>query len=101
MTQLHRGMGGTAPQPTHLRRSYPHQPERRLVGDIAFRVLAADNQPNIRIISDFLKIHLKTLEGLFEQVQKIALEAGALKVGRVALDGTKIKANTSTHKAMS
>jgi transposase len=101
MTQLHRGMGGTAPQPTHLRRSYPHQPERRLVGDIAFRVLAADNQPNFRTISDFLKIHLKTLEGLFEQVLKIALEAGALKVGRVALEGTKIKANASTHKAMS
>jgi hypothetical protein len=40
MTQLHRGMGGTAPQPTHLRRSYPHQPERRLVEDIAFRVPA-------------------------------------------------------------
>ena len=44
------------------------------------------------------KIHLKPLEGLFEQVLKIALEAGALKVGRVALDGTKIKANVSKHK---
>ena len=69
--------------------------------DIAFRVLAADNQPNFRTISDFRKIHLKTLEGLFEQVLKIALEAGAMKVGRVALDGTKIKANASKHKAMS
>jgi len=75
--------------------------ERRLVEDIAFRVLAADNQPNFRTISDFRKIHLKTLEGLFEQVLKIALEAGAMKVGRVALDGTKIKANASKHKAMS
>jgi len=45
--------------------------ERRLVEDIAFRVLAADNQPNFRAISDFRKIHLKTLEGLFEQVLKI------------------------------
>jgi hypothetical protein len=71
------------------------------VEDIAFRVLAADNQPNFRTISDFRKIHLKTLEGLFEQVLKTALEAGALKVGRVALDGTKIKANASKHKAMS
>lgn len=75
--------------------------ERRLVEDIAFRVLAAGNQPNFRTISDFRKIHLNTLEGLFEQVLKIALEAGAMKVGRVALDGTKVKANASKHKAMS
>jgi transposase len=77
------------------------QMERRLMEDIAFRVLAADNQPNFRTISDFRKIHGKTLEGLFEQVLKIALEAGAMKVGRVALDGTKSKANASKHKAMS
>jgi hypothetical protein len=75
--------------------------ERRLVEDIAFRVLAAGNQPNFRTISDFRKIHLETLEGLFEQVLQIALETGAMKVGRVALDGTKIKANASKHKAMS
>jgi transposase len=75
--------------------------ERRLVEDIAFRVLAADNQPNFRTISDFRKIHLKTLAGLFEQVLQIALQAGAMKVGRVALDGTKVKANASKHKAMS
>jgi len=75
--------------------------EQRLREDIGFRVLAADNQPNFRTISDFRKIHLQTLEGLFEQVLKIALEAGALKIGRVALDGTKVKANASKHKAMS
>jgi transposase len=75
--------------------------EKRLIEDIAFRVLAADNQPNFRTISDFRKIHLQTLSGLFEQVLKIALEAGAMKVGRVALDGTKVKANASKHKAMS
>ena len=75
--------------------------EQRLKEDIAFRVLAADNQPNFRTISDFRKIHLKTLEGLFEQVLQIALEAGAIKIGRVTLDGTKIKANASKHKAMS
>jgi transposase len=75
--------------------------ERRLVEDIAFRVLAAGNQPNFRTISDFRKIHLKALEGLFEQVLQIALEAGAMQVGRVALDGTKVKANASKHKAMS
>ena len=75
--------------------------EQRLQEDIAFRVLAADNQPNFRTLSDFRKIHLKTLEGLFEQVLQIALEAGALRIGRVALDGTKVKANASKHKAMS
>jgi transposase len=75
--------------------------EKRLREDIAFRVLAADNQPNFRTIADFRKIHLATLEGLFEQVLKIAVEAGAMKIGQVALDGTKIKANASKHKAMS
>src|SRR5258708_8986800 len=75
--------------------------EKRLVEDIAFRILAAGNQPNFRTISDFRRIHLKTLSGLFEQVLKIALEAGAIKLGRVALDGTKMKANASKHKAMS
>src|SRR5216684_3991189 len=65
--------------------------ERRLVEDIAFRVLGAGNQPNFRTISDFRKIHLKTLEGLFEQVLKIALEAGAMKVGQAAADGADAK----------
>jgi transposase len=74
--------------------------EKRLVEDIAFRILAAGNQPNFRTISDFRKIHLKILSGLFEQVLKISLEAGAMKLGRVALDGTKMKANASKHKAM-
>jgi transposase len=75
--------------------------QQRLHEDIAFRVLAAGNAPNFRTIADFRKIHLATLEGLFEQVLKISLEAGAMKLGRVALDGTKVKANASKHKAMS
>src|ERR1700730_6939707 len=75
--------------------------ERRLAEDVAFRVLAAGNAPNFRTISDFRKLHLATLAGLFEAVLKIALEAGALKLGRVALDGTKVKANASKHKAKS
>lgn len=75
--------------------------QRRLVEDVAFRVLAAGNQPDFRTISDFRKIHLQTLEGFFEQVLRITLEAGAMKLGRVALDGTKLKANASKHKAMS
>src|SRR2546428_4257442 len=75
--------------------------ERRLAEDVGFRVLAAGNAPNFRIIADFRKLHLATLAGLFEEVLKIALEAGALKLGRVALDGTKLQANASKHKAMS
>ena len=75
--------------------------ERRLIEDVGFRVLAAGNAPNFRTIADFRKLHLATLAGLFEEVLKIALEAGALKLGRVALDGTKVKANASKHKAMS
>src|SRR5208282_2114420 len=75
--------------------------ERRLAEDVGFRVLAAGNAPNFRTIADFRKLHLATLAGLFEEVVKIALEAGALQLGRVALDGTKLKANASKHKAMS
>jgi transposase len=74
---------------------------KRLIEDVAFRVLAAGNQPDFRTISDFRKIHLNALQGLFEQVLKLALTAGAIKLGRVALDGSKIKANASKHKAMS
>jgi transposase len=75
--------------------------QKRLIEDVAFRVLAAGNQPDFRTISDFRKIHHKALEGLFKQVLRLALTAGAMKVGRVALDGTKVKANASKHKAMS
>ena len=75
--------------------------QTRVAEDIAFRVLAAGNEPDFRTISDFRKIHLQALEGLFEQVLKIALQAGAIQVGRVVLDGTKLKANASKHKAMS
>ena len=74
---------------------------QRLRDDIAFRVLAAGNEPDFRTISDFRKAHLETLQGFFDQVLKIALEAGALKLGRVALDGSKVKANAGKHKAMS
>ncbi len=75
--------------------------EQRVMEDVAFRVLAAGNAPDFRTISDFRKIHRKALEGFFEQVLRMALEVGAVKVGRVALDGSKVKANASKHKAMS
>jgi len=75
--------------------------QKRLQEDIPFKVLAAGNEPDFRTISDFRKIHIGTLQGLFEQVLGMALEVGAVKVGRASLDGTKIKANASKHKAMS
>jgi transposase len=73
----------------------------KLEEDIAFRVLAANNTPDFRTISDFRKEHLQALAGLFLQVLKLCQKAGLVKLGHVALDGTKIKANASKHKAMS
>src|SRR5436853_3116709 len=75
--------------------------QKRLQEDIPFKVLAAGNEPDFRTISDFRKIHLEVLQNLFEQVLAMALECGAIKLGRVSLDGTKVKANASKHKAMS
>ena len=75
--------------------------QKKLSEDIGFRVLAAGNQPDFRTISDFRKLHLKALQGLFDQVLQIALQAGTMKLGRVVLDGSKVKANASKHKAMS
>jgi len=75
--------------------------QRRLVEDVAFRVLAAGNEPDFRTIADFRKAHLTALRGFFEQVLRLARELGAPRVGRVALDGSKVKANASKHKAMS
>ena len=75
--------------------------QRRLTEDVAFRVLAAGNAPDFRTIADFRKTHLPALKGFFEQVLRLARELGAPRVGRVALDGSKIKANASKHKAMS
>jgi transposase len=75
--------------------------QRRLAEDVGFRVLAAGNQPDFRTIADFRKTHLTALSGLFEQVLRLAREMGALRLGRVALDGSKVKANASKHKAMS
>ena len=75
--------------------------QRRLVEDVAFRVLAAGNAPDFRTIADFRKTHLPALRGFFEQVLHLARELGAPRVGRVALDSSKVKANASKHKAMS
>jgi transposase len=75
--------------------------QRRLAEDVGFRVLAAGNEPDFRTIADFRKTHLATLSGFFEQVLRLARELGAPRVGRVAIDGSKVKANASKHKAMS
>jgi len=75
--------------------------EKRLEEDIAFRVLAANNTPDFRTISDFRKDHLKALAALFVQMLKLCQKAGLIKLGHVSIDGTKIKANASRHKAMS
>jgi len=75
--------------------------QKKLSEDVGFRVLSAGNQPDFRTISDFRKQHLGALQGLFDQVLQIALQAGTMKLGRVVLDGSKVKANASKHKAMS
>lgn len=69
--------------------------------DIAFRVLAANSQPDFRTISDFRKRHLEALQHLFVEILALCRKAGLVKFGHIALDGTKIKANASLHKAMS
>ena len=75
--------------------------QKKLVEDVGFRMLAAGNEPDFRTISDFRKQHLSALQGLFDQMLQIALRAGTIKLGRVVLDGSKVKANASKHKAMS
>ena len=68
---------------------------------LTFRVIVGDEIPNWRTISDFRKLHLKALEQLFVQVLQLCQKAGLVKLGHIALDGTKVKANASRHKAMS
>jgi transposase len=74
---------------------------RKLHEDVAFRVLAAGNFPAHRTIRDFRALHLKELSDLFVQVVRLAREMRLVKLGTIAVDGTKLKANASRHKAMS
>jgi transposase len=74
---------------------------RRLVEDVAMRFLAAGNQPDFRTLSDFRKRHSAALAALFTQVLRLCRRAGLVKLGQVAIDGTRLKANASKHKAMS
>jgi hypothetical protein len=69
--------------------------------DIPFRVLAGDQHPDHDTIADFRQRHLDLLDDLFQQVLKLCRRAGLAELGHVAVDGTKVKANASKHKAMS
>lgn len=74
---------------------------RACVEDVAFRVLAAGERPHFMTINQFRAQHLEALSGLFVQVVKACQSEGLVKLGHVAIDGTKMKANASKHKAMS
>jgi len=75
--------------------------ERKTQEDIAFRVIAGGAQPDHSSISEFRRVHLNALGELFVQVLRLCQAAGMVKLGHVSLDGTKVKANASKHKAMS
>jgi len=75
--------------------------EQKTYEDVAFRVLSCDSHPDHSRIADFRKRHLAAISRLFVQVLEICKESGLVKLGFVALDGTKVKANASKHKAMS
>ena len=75
--------------------------ERATYRDVAFRVLAGDQHPDHDSIAEFRRRHLDALAGLFVQVLRLCQAAGLVQLGHVALDGTKLKANASKHKAMS
>ena len=75
--------------------------QKRCERDAAYRVIVGDDVPDFRTISDFRKLHLAELQGLFVEVLRLCAVAGLVKVGLVSLDGAKVKANASRHKAMS
>lgn len=69
--------------------------------DVAFRVIVGEDIPDFRTISDFRKDNLEHMQSLFVQTLQVCAQAGLVRLGRVALDGAKVKANASRHKAMS
>lgn len=75
--------------------------ERATYDSVAFRFIAANDHPDHDTIAAFRRRHLKEIEGLFVEVLRLAREMGVLKMGTVALDGTKIHANASRHSALS
>ena len=75
--------------------------QKRLQEDVAFRVLAAGKEPDFGTISDFRKLPRRALDARLQQVLRMALELGAMPLGRIAIDGSQLKANASKPKAMS
>src|ERR1700745_2350803 len=75
--------------------------ERATYDSVAFRFIAANDHPDHDTIATFRRRFLKEIEGLFVQVLELAREMGMLRMGAVALDGTKIHANASRHRALS
>ena len=69
--------------------------------NLAFLAIVGQDRPDFRTISDFRKLHLAAFKDVFVQVVRLAAEAGLVKLGNVATDGTKIQGNASRHKAMS
>jgi transposase len=75
--------------------------ERACYEDLAFRVLTGNQQPDHSRVSEFRRRNLEALSELFVQILRFCQEAGMVSLGHVALDGTKVQANASKHKAMS
>jgi transposase len=75
--------------------------ERTTYDSVAFRYIAANDHPDHDTIATFRKRFLPELAALFTQILLIAQQIGVLKLGKVSLDGTKIKANASKHRALS
>ena len=75
--------------------------QARTFEDVAFRFLSADEHPDHSTLADFRKRHLQALAGLFTQALRLCQKAGLVKLGHVAIDGSKLQGNASKHKAMS
>jgi transposase len=75
--------------------------EKATYESVPFRVLAANQHPDHDTIAEFRRRHLSALSGLFVQVLNLCRRAGLVRLGHVAMDGTKVRANASKHKAMS
>src|SRR5260370_1972085 len=75
--------------------------QARTFEDVAFRCLSADAHADYSTLAEFRKRHLQALAGLFTQALQLCQKAGLVKLGHVAIDGTKLQANASKHKAMS
>jgi len=72
--------------------------ERKCIDDVGFRFLAGEAAPDFRSIARFRRRHLTALADVFLQSLRLAQKLGMVKMGRVALDGTKLEANASRHK---